>query len=96
MLWSGSDDFTVKVWDLTSLSCVKTIGYAGDQSGHEASVSCLELVPGSCVVSGGLDGLLFYWNPSTGEKMFFCPEQAAISSLKAFQDELGGECNGDE
>jgi len=53
---SGSDDKTLKLWDLKSQSCVATL------TGHSDSVYALVLVPDGCLMSGSGDKTIKLWN----------------------------------
>ncbi|KAI1313123.1 hypothetical protein F5Y03DRAFT_381307 [Xylaria venustula] len=62
-LWllSGSEDFTIKVWDLTMGTCTQTL------EGHSWTVYSLAISPGSrWIVSGSGDGTIKIWDRATG------------------------------
>ncbi|TKX23304.1 WD domain-containing protein 18 [Elsinoe australis] len=64
-LVSGSRDRTLKVWDLNTQRCLRTL--AGQ---HEQSVLCLQFDPDpeqNIIVSGGSDSYVVIWNFATGE-----------------------------
>ncbi|MBS0652127.1 MAG: F-box/WD repeat-containing protein [Verrucomicrobia bacterium] len=57
---SGSNDTTMKVWDLEKGKCLTTL------EGHEGAVSALTFDKGK-IVSGSIDGSIKAWNVETGE-----------------------------
>jgi WD40 repeat protein len=96
ILWSGSADRTLRVWDIQSGRCVGTINSSpGDANGHSDAVSCLASIPAlqpgaeSFVVSGSIDGDTKLWK-SDGSFVYSCNNGAGVTSLCHFQDELGG------
>lgn len=56
-LWaSGSDDFSIRLWDLNALSCIITL------EGHSAPVTSVTIFPNvSLMASGASDGSLRLW-----------------------------------
>jgi WD40 repeat protein len=61
---SGSYDKTIKLWDLASGNCFKTL------RGHESWVSCLGMdVASDCIVSGGWDASVRLWSISRGQQV---------------------------
>ena len=61
ILYSGSDDCTVRAWDLQSYECV------AEYSGHLRGVVCLLVEPGGAfILSGSADGQIRRWQTSTG------------------------------
>lgn len=97
VLWSGSGDRTLRVWDISNGRNVGTIGGSpGNQNGHSGAVSCLASIPASpatqgesYVVSGSLDGETKLWK-SDGTFVYGCNNGASVLSLCYFQDALGG------
>ncbi|KAJ1729646.1 hypothetical protein LPJ61_003418 [Coemansia biformis] len=59
MLVSASGDRTIRVWDLTTRSCVLTL------EEHARGVACLDF-DGQHIVSGGSDRSIRIWNVQTG------------------------------
>ncbi len=59
-LASGSDDHTIKVWDLASKACVQTL------SGHTDWVSSLAVLPSGQLVSGSGDKKIKLWSVESG------------------------------
>src|SRR5262249_31911383 len=58
---SGSDDKTLRLWDLASGSCLHTL------EGHTQSVMSVEFSPdGSQILSGSYDHSLRLWEATTG------------------------------
>jgi WD40 repeat protein len=62
LLLSGSDDCTIKVWDLSSGACLRTI------SSHKHFVMDLAVVTSTCVVSSSSDKTVLVHDIATGEK----------------------------
>jgi WD40 repeat protein len=59
---SGSDDKTLKVWDLTTGKLIRTL------EGHADSVNAVAMSSdGTRVVSGSYDNTLKVWDLTTGE-----------------------------
>lgn len=92
-LWSGSVDATVRVWDLSSGSCLGVLSSLGaGQQGHTDAVTCLEYVPGGpepLMASGGADGAVKIWN-ANGGFVLSVMHTTVVTSLLAFKDSLGG------
>ena len=95
MLWSGSVDSTLRVWDLASGKCLATLSAIAGAGGHTDAVSCLELVPGAgadtFVASGSADKTVKLWNTSGGTLAHTSTHSAMVTSLRAFKDSLGGK-----
>ena len=58
---SGSWDHTLRVWDPTTGTCVRTL------AGHSDTVNALVTLPGNRVASGGGDRCIRVWAPLHGE-----------------------------
>lgn len=59
---SGSEDCTLKVWDLTTGQAVRTL------KGHAGTVHCVAVTPdGHWAVSGSFDNTLKVWDLATGQ-----------------------------
>lgn len=56
---SGSDDITIKIWDVSG-KCVRTL------KGHKRCIRALTVLRNGHLVSGGRDGTIHIWNMSTG------------------------------
>jgi WD40 repeat protein len=61
LLVSGSNDKMIKVWDVVTRTCLRTL------AGHTKCVYALTNVPGDLVVSGSGDRSVKVWNPINGE-----------------------------
>jgi len=59
-LVSGSEDKTIKIWDLQIGRCIKTL------EGHTGSVLCLQLLPSGELVSGSMDKTIKIWDLKNG------------------------------
>ena len=61
---SGSDDKTIKTWDITSGSCLSTL------RGHTDFVTSVCFSPdGSKIVSGSEDKTILVWDAASGEQL---------------------------
>jgi len=58
---SGSDDMSIKLWDIGSQSCISTL------AGHQERVSDLVIYDEKTVVSGDKAGILNVWDLETGK-----------------------------
>jgi WD40 repeat protein len=58
---SGSDDRTLKIWNLQTGKCDITF------RGHSDCVSCVAELPDGRIVSGSCNGILKIWNVQTGK-----------------------------
>ncbi len=61
VLASGSQDKTIRIWDLNTFKLVKTL------NGHVDTVSCLARLSHDELVSGSFDKTIRIWNWSYGE-----------------------------
>jgi len=59
-LYSGSEDNTIRVWDMSTLECVRTL------SGHTHYVECM-IVSGDRLYSGSWDSTIRVWDMNTLE-----------------------------
>ena len=57
---SGSNDRTIKIWDLEEGTCLKTL------RGHTGAVVCLVLTEGGQLISGSYDKTIKIWDLTTG------------------------------
>ncbi|MDD4652396.1 MAG: TIR domain-containing protein [Methanothrix sp.] len=79
---SGSDDDTVKVWDLKSGKCRKTL------NGHKKRVTSVAITPdGGQILSGSDDETVRVWNVKTGQERVKLEEHTSyVRSLTALKD----------
>jgi len=90
VLISGSDDGTIKLWDLSKISLNNAMQKQRKSPipitfrGHSSSVCALTVVPNTnTLISGGFDGNLFGWRlPSNGSVLM---EMESLSSLRMFE-----------
>ena len=60
VLASGSEDTTIKLWDLTTRECLMTL------EGHGLPVFCLEKLEGGFFASGSEESTIKVWEVATG------------------------------
>ena len=60
LLVSGSGDATIKVWNTTSTTCLKTL------RGHSREIFCVQILPSEQLVSGSFDGAIKIWDINSG------------------------------
>ena len=73
---SASSDKTLRVWNLASGECVRTL------EGHDYAVGAVVLMPdGNTVVSASGDNTLRVWNVATGSPVAVYPLEASGSSV---------------
>ena len=58
---TGSDDKTIKIWNLDSGKCIRTL------VGHTGSVYSIQLLPKNQLLTGSNDETIKTWNFETGE-----------------------------
>lgn len=51
MLWSGSSDRTIRVWEINSGRCIGVLN--SSSGGHVEAVSCLEFIPAAATPVSG-------------------------------------------
>lgn len=56
---AGADTF-IKIWEKTSLTCMKTL------QGHQTCVGCIKISKGGILVSGSQDGIIKVWDIHSG------------------------------
>jgi len=56
LLASGSDDSTIKLWDVDRQACVSTL------SGHTSFVTALVVLPNGVLASGSVDHTIKLWS----------------------------------
>jgi len=63
MIASGSDDLSIRVWDIRDAKCVRILS----RNGHSAAVCTIAIAnDGDLLASGGEDGAALLWRLSTG------------------------------
>ncbi|XP_030045769.1 WD repeat-containing protein 86 [Microcaecilia unicolor] len=83
-LVTGSTDCTVKVWDVSSGCCYRTL------RGHSGAILCLVLdVPSKELFSGSMDYTIRRWNVVTGDQLkVFRGHQGSIICLEVVSQHL--------
>ena len=56
MLASGSNDKTIKIWEVIEGSCISTL------PGHTGAIWAIQKVGLSTIASGGQDNILMVWD----------------------------------
>ena len=74
-LVSGSDDATIKQWNIKTGECLRTL------EGHTNDVSCLWPMMDGRVMSGSTDKSARIWNMKTGETEMVIEQTSPVSSL---------------
>jgi COMPASS component SWD3 len=78
---SGSEDNTIKIWDLNSGVCLATL------EGHEAGVRAIAISPdGQLLISGSADHTIKLWQLPIVENEPICPDP--IYTLTGHSDEI--------
>lgn len=78
---SGSEDNTIKLWDLNSGECLATL------AGHEAGVRAVAISPdGQLLVSGSADNTIKLWQLPSVENEPICPDP--IYTLTGHSDDV--------
>jgi hypothetical protein len=73
---SGSDDKTLRVWDLESGQCLRTL------AGHSGVVTSVSVTPdGRRAVSGSYDGTLRVWDLESGQRVALFPAESPVSAV---------------
>ena len=103
MLASGSDDQTVRFWDMSTCQCLKTL------RGHSSRVRSVDFSPeGDIFASGSDDGTIVLWDVQTTtplrtligerpyERMNITGVQGLTGAQKAALRALGAIETGDE
>ena len=75
---SGSFDKSIKIWDINTGICLKTL------RGHEDYITCLEKISSTKIVSGSIGNLIKVWDLPTGTctKTLLCNYNSTSTILK--------------
>lgn len=78
---SGSDDNTIKIWDMQNGESLNTL------KGHSDSVLSVAISPdGKTIVSGGRDGTIKLWDIQSGECIYTSYNMEDGSTITIFSD----------
>ena len=75
MLFSGSEDKTIKVWNLACKSCIFSM------KGHTDYVNKLLLFSPEVLCSGSLDSSIRFWNVETGQLIHTLKEESVFDII---------------
>lgn len=100
MLWTGSTDQTIRIWNPATSQCERVLTCAKDGQnqpgpGHTGAVSCLLALPATAAVttphiaSGGFDGELRLWSTS-GELAYHVGHESEIMCMTSFYSDPTG------
>ena len=79
-LASSSEDKTIKLWDLETSECIRTL------EGHTEQINCMEVLENGLLISGSDDNSLKIWNPSDGACLKTIATTNSIFRLKVLSD----------
>ena len=65
-LASGSHDNTIKIWNITTGACVKTLKGHKNESAMAMGIKCIKLLPTGELASSSLDNTIKIWNIKKG------------------------------
>lgn len=97
LIWSGSVDCTIKIWDVTTRAVVHTIkneesdNFDTISSGHTTAITCMTKISapnGEFVATASLDGVLMIWD-AAAKKTYECTEQATVTTMNVSVDSFG-------
>jgi WD40 repeat protein len=98
LIWSGSVDCTINIWDVTTRAVVHTIKSEesdnfdnATSSGHATAITCMTKITapnGEFVATASLDGVLMIWD-AEAKKTYECTEQATITTMNVAMDSFG-------
>lgn len=92
-IWSCSNDWTIKVWDIRQQDCICTMNAVTDPNkhGHTGIVVCLELVSSDMemVLSGGGDNKIIAWDANDGSYYGEVTHSCVVTALKCID-----QCDG--
>uniref|UniRef100_A0A6U5LIP5 C3H1-type domain-containing protein n=1 Tax=Corethron hystrix TaxID=216773 RepID=A0A6U5LIP5_9STRA len=90
LLWSGSEDHSIRMWDMSKGSCGKVI--AGGSEGHSGPVTSLlawgSEKLGAFVFSSSLDGTIKAWDPA-GKMLKMESHGDGVMTIVTTTDEAG-------
>jgi aspartate 1-decarboxylase len=72
---SASDDNTIKIWDLESGDCLKTL------TDHQDWVNCIIIIPGDKFISGANDETVKIWDMNSNECLNTLVNESSVHSL---------------
>lgn len=80
-LASSSGDTTIKLWNLTSYTLIRTL------TGHTRDIQCISALPDGTLASGSYDNTIKIWDPKSGVMIrSFSENVFYVSSLLVLKD----------
>jgi WD40 repeat protein len=87
ILASGSNDKSIKLWNLQTGKLICTFGSLLTWGAHTSTVSCLAFSPdGQTLISGSSDGTIKFWNLQTRDKPRTFKVGLAVKSIAISRD----------
>lgn len=97
MLWTGSVDQTIRIWNPATSQCERELTHRNNGPGHTAAVTCLLVLPPTPqqaavhIASGGMDGTMRLWS-TTGEFIHQVAHESEVMCMTTFYSDPQGMC----
>lgn len=78
LIISGANDHTIKIWDITTGKCIKTL-----QEEHRAIINCVDVLPNGNIVACLYDATLKIWDITTGKCIHRLIESSSLMGCLA-------------